>query len=68
MLEDAKKEVQRGKNIDESATYTDCELEFIGEGYEPRWAAEICANEEGRRSDEEKEKSSMDKCWEYWLG
>lgn len=54
--------------MDESSTYTDCELEFIGEGYEPRWAAEICANEEGLRSDEETEKSSKDEGWEYWLG
>jgi hypothetical protein len=44
--------------MDASSTYTDCELEYIGEGYHPSWAAEICANEESRRSHEEKEKRS----------
>ena len=52
----------------ESSTYTDCELEVMGEGYDSSWAAEICADEEGRSSDEEKEKSGKDKNWEYWLG
>ncbi len=65
MIKDPIKEVE---NMDESTPYTDCELEFIGEGYEPRWAAEICANEEGRRSDEETEKASKGEGWEYWLG
>lgn len=54
--------------MDESSTYTGCELEYIGEGYDPSWAVEICANEEGRRSDEETGKASKDKGWEYWLG
>ncbi len=54
--------------MDESSTYTGCELEYIGEGYEPSWAAEICANAESFRSDEETEKSSKEEKWEYWLG
>ena len=54
--------------MDESSTYTDCELEFIGEGYNPSLASEICANEEGRRSKVETAKSDRDECWEYWLG
>ena len=56
------------ENMDESSTYTGCELEYIGEGYDPSWAAEICANAEGRRSDEEMEKSSKEENWENWLG
>ncbi len=47
--------------MEESSIYTDCELEYIGEGYSPSWAAEICANEESRRSVQEKEKSSNEK-------
>lgn len=53
--------------MDERFTFTDCELEFIGEGYSLSAAAEICANEEGRRSDEETEKSNKDEDWEYGL-
>ncbi len=48
--------------------YTDCELKYMGEGYNPSMAAEICANVEARRSDEETEKSNKDEDWEYWLG
>lgn len=54
--------------MNESFTYTDCELEYIGEGYDFSQAAEICANEEVRPSDEEAEESSKDMGWEYWLG
>jgi len=52
----------------ETSTYTECELKYIGEGYDPPEAAELCADEEGRRSDEETEKSGKEKAWEYWLG
>jgi len=54
--------------MDEGSFYTDCELEYMGEGYDHSLAAEICANEEGRQSHEEAEKSSKDGDWEYWLG
>ena len=47
---------------------TDCQWDFIGEGYDPAEAAELCADEEIRRSDEEKEKSGEDQAWEYWYG
>jgi hypothetical protein len=54
-------------NMDERSTYTSCELEFIEEGYDPSAAAEICANEEGRRSSEkEPEKSKKDEHWDWW--
>jgi len=53
--------------MDESSPYTDCELEFIGEGFDSSLAAEICANEEGRRLNEEKKKSHKVEEWEYWL-
>jgi hypothetical protein len=53
--------------MDERSTYTSCELEFIEEGYDPSAAAEICANEEGRRSSEkEPEKSKKDEHWDWW--
>lgn len=52
----------------ESPTCTDCELEYIKEAYDPSLAAEICANAEARRSQEETEKSSENESWEYWLG
>ncbi len=63
-----KSDLKERENMDESTTYTACELEFIGEGYEPSWAVEICANEEGRHSDEPKEKSDKVLGWEYLLG
>jgi len=53
--------------MDASSLYTDCELKFIGEGIEFPLAAEICANEEGSRSDEEEKKESEVEEWEYWL-
>ena len=56
------------EKIDESSLYTDCELEFIGEGIEFPLGAEICANEGGRRSDEKEKKESEVEEWEYWLG
>lgn len=52
----------------ESSTFTDCELEYIEEGYDPLFAAEICANAEARRSHKEAEKPSKDQSWEYGLG
>jgi hypothetical protein len=52
------------ENMEERSTYTDCELEYIGEGYDSSQAAEICANEEVRSSDEEAEESSKDMGWE----
>ena len=52
----------------ETATMTDCEWEFIGEGYDPAEAAELCANEESRGSEEETGKVDKDKTWEYWYG
>ena len=52
----------------ESSTYTDCELEYIEEAYDPSLAAEICANAEGRLFHEETEKSAADETPEYWVG
>ena len=54
--------------MDESSLYTDCELEFVGEGIDFPLAAEICANEEGRHSDEKEKKERKVEEWEYWLG
>jgi len=52
----------------EGFTFAECELEYIGEEHDPSMAAEICANAEGHRSDDETEKSSEDEGREYWLG
>jgi hypothetical protein len=54
--------------MNKTATMTDCEWEFIGEGYSPAEAVELCAEEEGRRSDEERGKWDEEKSWEYWFG
>ncbi len=49
------------------STYTECELRYIDQGYDPARAAETCASAEGRSSDEETGKSSQDEGWdEYW--
>ena len=49
-------------------TFTECEYDYMGEGYDPSMAAEICANVEGQRSENEKEESTENEGWEYWLG
>jgi hypothetical protein len=50
--------------MDESSTNADCELEFIGRGYDPLAAVEICASEEGGPPEGDTEESSEDKGWE----
>ena len=40
----------------------------MGKGYDPSMAAEICANAEGQRSEDETEESNEDEGWGYWLG
>ena len=50
-----------------TSTVTECEWEFIGEGYVPAEANELCADIEGSRPDEESE-SAEDPIWEYWYG
>jgi len=55
----------------ESFTFTDCEFDYMGEGYDPAMAAEICANVENRRPEDEKEESEESpeiEGSEYWLG
>jgi hypothetical protein len=54
--------------LNKTATVIDCEWEFIGEGYSPAEVLELCAEEEGRGSEEETEKVDKDKTWEYWYG
>ncbi len=39
--------------MNRSSNYTDCELEYMSEGFELSMAAEICAGEEGPRPGEE---------------
>ena len=53
--------------MDAGSAYKDCELELIGEGYDPKWAAESCGKEEVGHPDGEPEKSSEDEDWEYGL-
>ncbi len=50
---------------DKSIMNNDCEMEFIGEWYDPFWAD--CAREESRKFDE-RNKSNEEEDWEYWLG
>ena len=52
----------------ESFTFTECEFDYMGEGYDPSLAAEICANAEDRPLEDEKEESTGVEGWEYWLG
>ncbi len=52
----------------ESFTFTECEFDYMGEGYDPSMAAEICANSENRRAEDEKEESTEVEGSEYWLG
>jgi hypothetical protein len=54
--------------MDETSIYAECELKHIGEGYDPPEAAELCADKQGRLSDEEGEKAGKDTGWEYWFG
>jgi hypothetical protein len=50
-----------------TSTVTECEWEYIGEGYAPAEANELCADIEGGPPDEEGE-SAEDPIWEYWYG
>ena len=50
-----------------NSTLRDCEWEFIGEGYDPAEASELCADRAGSRPDQERE-SAEDPIWEYWYG
>jgi hypothetical protein len=52
----------------ESFTFSECEFDYMGEGYDPSMAAEICADVEGQRPEDEKEESIETEIWEYWLG
>ncbi len=51
----------------ETTAMNNCEWEYIGEGYDPAEASELCANE-GDRSTEERGKPEKDETWEYWYG
>ena len=50
-----------------TSTVPECEWEYIGEGYDPAEAEELCADMERSRPDEERE-SAEDPIWEYWYG
>jgi len=52
----------------ETPVVTDCEWEYIGEGYDPAEAAELCADGEGASSDEQTKPPGEDRIWEYWYG
>ena len=52
----------------ENFNFTECEYDYMGEGYDPSMAAEMCANLESQRLEDEAEKSHEDEGWEYWLG
>jgi hypothetical protein len=54
--------------MEEELTFTECEKKFVREeGYDPAQAAEICANAEGRFSDEETRRPRQEEDWgEYW--
>ena len=54
--------------MSETFTYSKCEVKYIEEGYDPPEAAELCADEGERRSDEDTGKPDQDKTWEYWFG
>ncbi len=54
--------------MSEASTVTDCEWEFIGEGYDPAEAGELCADGEEINSELVSENSGEDKAWEYWYG
>ena len=53
--------------MDVTSTVTDCEWEFIGEGYDPAEVSELCTDEAGSRPIVERE-SDRDPIWEYWYG
>ena len=49
------------------SSYSECELRYIDQGYDPTRAAETCAADEGRFSDEQSGKSGQDESREdYW--
>jgi hypothetical protein len=51
--------------MEEKSTYTDCELRYIrNAGYDPKQAAEACAQAEGRASDEDRGNSSEEEIWD----
>ena len=55
------------KEMEENVTYTECELKHMREeGLDPSRAAEICANAEARRGDEESEKQNEDERWGFY--
>ena len=50
--------------MDGGANNIECEMKYIlDEGYDPAKAAEICAQAEGRWSDEETEHAPEDESW-----
>jgi len=53
--------------MDESFSYSDCELRHIDEGYDLSRAVELCAAE-SRRSGEEAGKSRRDEGWDEFRG
>ena len=53
--------------MDERSTYTECELRYIDQGYDLARATEVCAEAEGRSSDEGTGESSRDESRDnYW--
>jgi hypothetical protein len=53
--------------MDAKTSYTECELRYIDQGYDPARAAETCAGVEDRSSDDQAGKSSQEDTREdYW--
>jgi len=51
--------------MEEKSIYTDCELRYIrNAGFDPKQAAEVCAQAEGRAPDEDRGKSSEEDIWD----
>ena len=58
---------KEGLKMEGKASYSECELRYIDQGYDPTRAAETCAADEGRSSDEQSGKSGQDESREdYW--
>lgn len=56
---------EEGFTMEEKSIYTDCELRYIrNAGLDPKQAAEVCAQAEGRASDEDRRKSSEEEIWD----
>ena len=56
---------EEGFTMEEKSIYTDCELRYIrNAGFDPKQAAEVCAQAGGRASDEDRRKSSEEEIWD----